>query len=400
VHLPQDVQRSSIPLMFIPSKSLIFRFLRLFIAGFWQAVWERVMDGIFILAAFVWAGVKGKLSAAAWRASVPDVLFPFVWAMCAVALVHLIRTGIVLCGQLAAENSLARPVKYRSGLYRADGNLDETWEAPTLITHYTLKIIGVVVLLSCFPVLLGYYSWIKRPRPLVSEDEIRLEAAQEDTKEHLTGNLYVSPSGDPTDSTFTFINGGATQISKHKLVCFINFMTYQNFLILDGDRVQIVQDTTVPIESMGDGESTTCLSNLVNKEKKLACADVTFEYHYAIKTQPDDWREKDFRFATRYVGGKFEWQRQPIHSARSQCEVPGTEMPDTSGYKRVTVCASGCDFQDIERAVDTSDCGSIVFFEQTDPLKHMTMARGCNPQKGWLIIKRSAHALEDAKRPL
>ncbi len=149
---------------------LIATFLRMFVAELWKAVWERIIDGVFIFAAFIYAGAKGHLSVAAWRTNSVDVLFPFIWAMCAIALFHLIRTGVLLHRQIARENITSQPVKRTSGLYRPDGQLDEEWENPIRISHHTSKVVGVVAFFGCAPILIAYGTWKLRPQPLAPED--------------------------------------------------------------------------------------------------------------------------------------------------------------------------------------------------------------------------------------
>jgi hypothetical protein len=144
------------------SPTLIKRFLRLFIREYWKPIWERIIDGALFLAAFVYANSNGKLSLQALKTNVLDALLPFVLALCIVALVHLIRTGILLSNRISEENAASEPSKHVSPILLADGNPLEKWTPAQMEKHFQIRIFGVVVLLSIFPVLISYFTWKMR----------------------------------------------------------------------------------------------------------------------------------------------------------------------------------------------------------------------------------------------
>jgi hypothetical protein len=192
-----------------PVRSLITRFLALFVKEFWKALWAKVIDAAFVLAAIVYAGKSGRLSAYAWRASVLDVAFPFIWAMCAIALIHLVRTGVLLSKQISAENAASQPTRQVSRIFGPDGQLSEKWEMPKLVKWHRSKILGIVILLSCVPLLLSYSSWVIRPRSFSSENgsptgeraRLHIERIQwlELRKEGLPLNVTIKNTG-PLDA--------------------------------------------------------------------------------------------------------------------------------------------------------------------------------------------------------
>jgi hypothetical protein len=252
----------------------------------------------------------------------------------------------------------------------------------------TVQLIIVAVIIVAIP-------WL----PIRLIRQAVLDKQEDDTFKHLTGQLYLPPSGDPVDSVFTFTNGGDVRIIEHRIFCRLNFVTYRdNTIIFDKGTLRVVQDSKVPIDAGGDGESAMCLSDLTNI--KLSCADITFEYHYAIETQPDNWKIKPFRFVTRKSSGQFDWHKQPIATPRSECDVPATAMPDTSKYKKITVCASGCSYKELQPAIDSASCGTVIYYEQPDiPYRGIHINQRCELQHRWLLIKRSVNALEEAKQP-
>src|SRR4029077_4986785 len=113
--------RSTIPFVPEPVRLLIIRFLTLFVQEFWKALWAKVVDGAFVLAAILYAGRSGRLSASAWRGSMVDVAFPFIGAMCAIALIHFVRTGVLLSRQISSENAASLPTRHVSRIFGPDG---------------------------------------------------------------------------------------------------------------------------------------------------------------------------------------------------------------------------------------------------------------------------------------
>ena len=144
------------------SPTLITRYLRLFIQEYWKPIWERIFDGALFIAAFIYANSKGKLSLDALKTNLLDALLPFIFTLCIVALVHLIRTGFLLAQRISEENASSKPRKYVSPILLSDGKPLEEWVPAPLEKHFRLRILGIVVFLSIFPVLISYSSWKMR----------------------------------------------------------------------------------------------------------------------------------------------------------------------------------------------------------------------------------------------
>ncbi len=187
-----------------PQLTLTDRFWRLFVQEFWKPVWERLIDGAIVIAALVYANSKRTLSPQTWRTNFFDVLFPFIWAMCFVALIHLIRTGFVLARQVAAGNASTKPVKHSSGLLRFDGTPDEEWVAGPVEKYFRIKIAVIVVVLSLFPVLLSYVSWklsYKVRAPQAESDHTEHSSSKPDNPKPVIPPIVPAPTGERAKKT-------------------------------------------------------------------------------------------------------------------------------------------------------------------------------------------------------
>ena len=225
-----------------------------------------------------------------------------------------------------------------------------------------------------------------------------LEDERNDTFLHLTGNIYSSPSGTATEAIFTIKNEGQTGLADHRLACVVNFAEYGTTMIFEKTPVWITASLGLPLSRGGGTQSTACLS-IVSNLQNLTCGDITYKYDYVLATQPGQWQSKTFRFVTMRFGNRLGWYGQPntTEAKPSPCQTEQNKMPDTSNYKRVSLCSSGCDYSDLKTAVDSSACGTVVYVEQTQP---MSRPIWFNPkicdQGHQLIIIRSADAKKDA----
>ena len=143
-----------------------------------------------------------------------------------------------------------------------------------------------------------------------------LEVQEQESFDKLTATIKLPPSGDPVGSIISIQNGGHFDINDHQVLCRINYETFENHLIFTYATNWIISKPMLPIRAGGDTESVVCLDQLVgysNATKKtgaapqLQCADITFQYDYAISTLPSFSRSKAFRFVTRNAARKFDW---------------------------------------------------------------------------------------------
>lgn len=139
--------------------SLTVRFWLQFTKDFWDSVWDAARDAVVVLAAVLYSGKKGNLSLSALRVNAVDVLFPFVWAMSLIALIHLVRTGIQLAKIVAQENAARLQIKHSSGILDADGKPREWFEPAPIVTHPKARTVAVVTVLALFPIGASFLSW-------------------------------------------------------------------------------------------------------------------------------------------------------------------------------------------------------------------------------------------------
>jgi hypothetical protein len=181
--------------------TILTEFFRLFFREFWKPVWERCIDGVLVFAAFIYAAKKGKLSVEAWTHNAIDVLIPFICAMCIVILIHLVRTGVLLNRNISQENASLKPTKHISSILQANGKPVEQWTLPSVIKHSQLKILGIVVVLSIFPIVVLFFSWninitqdAEEPTNKPHIHVIRIDTVQDGSKLYV--NVFYENDGD------------------------------------------------------------------------------------------------------------------------------------------------------------------------------------------------------------
>jgi hypothetical protein len=222
---------------------------------------------------------------------------------------------------------------------------------------------------------------------------------QDDTSNHLTAVVSIPPDGNPSGSIFTITNGGHSDIPIQDLHCRLNFLNYGDGRIVftPGD-VWITSPHIPPLSAGGDGRSDVCLGE-INIPYPLTCADVTLKFDYRIASQPSLTATKLFRFVAHNWSGHYAWYPQPVASQRSECETPDTEVGDTSNYAKIAACPSGCDYPDLQAAVSSAKCGTIIFYdarEVFDPLHPANINHPPCDKNHWIIVTASSNPSMDA----
>jgi hypothetical protein len=193
----------------------------------------------------------------------------------------------------------------------------------------------------------------------------KLDDQQSSVYQKLTATVELPPSGDPVESFFTIKNGSEVDISDDDTVCRINFASYDSGNVQSNTKDFLLGRPKAPLLAGDDGKSDFCAA-LRSEPDKLTCADVTWEYHYTISTQPQVWKSKPFRFATYKFGDRFLWHSEPTSETRSPC---ATRFPDVSQYTKVTVCLEqGCTYHALQTALDSVSCGTIIYYDRFEPL--------------------------------
>jgi len=211
------------------SPTLINRFLRLFIQEYWKPIWERVIDGALFIAAFVYANSKGKLSVEALKTNLLDALLPFILALCIIALVHLVRTGILLSKRISEENAASQPTKYVSPILLSDGHPIEEWLPAQVEEHFQIRILGIVVFLSVFPVLISYFTWMMRitfpsepahsseyvPKGFMQFSKAWFVNSKFSAKDRVTINMELTNQGEqPVDGVYVVFITDLVQVGR------------------------------------------------------------------------------------------------------------------------------------------------------------------------------------------
>lgn len=225
--------------------------------------------------------------------------------------------------------------------------------------------------------------------------ESSIMAAQEDTKLHLTAQMHLPPTGNPFDSIFTITNGSSNEIPQHTLDCQLNLVVFQGPLILDQGRNHIKSRLPLaPLSGYGDSDSVACLA-AISHDRPLACADLGFDYEYSISQQLDVKNSQPFRFV---YSPQFGWQSVPNKESGSRCESADTAMPDTSGYKIVTACPTGCDYERLQPAMNAATCGTVIYYdkqEKFDPQHPFTIPNTPCTANRQVVVIASANPLAD-----
>jgi hypothetical protein len=216
---------------------------------------------------------------------------------------------------------------------------------------------------------------------------VQIADQQEDSYQHLTGAVYLPPSGNPIYSIFTITNGGRTDIADHTLLCRINFAVFGTIVVDEGKK-WIRSQLPQPLRSGGDAESDSCLTGFIS-DRDLSCADITFSYEYSLVSQPSTFNSKSFRFITTSFAGKIGWYPQPISTPKSPCETEDVALPDTSHYRKVTVCSSGCNFTTLSEAAANTPCGTFIYMDRALlPVFDKKIEKACDAAN-WFIVKFS-----------
>lgn len=232
--------------------------------------------------------------------------------------------------------------------------------------------------------------------------ESKLEEIRKEVDSHLTGTMQLSSSGIPSEAIFSIVNSSNSTIPDYAFMCRINLATYGkgDIVLEDVKERLIMRQGKPPLGPHGDGESVQCMSGLVNLS--LYCADVTVNYDYVIETEPGVWYRKLFHFVTRSVNGKFDWYIQPAMMIHSPCESADTVVSDTSAYKRLTVCPSGCNYKKLQVALNSlnaASCGTIIYVDKTESWENVHVPGLACDKQHQMIVEASIDPKEATKHP-
>ena len=147
-----------------------------------------------------------------------------------------------------------------------------------------------------------------------------LEDQQNEVFSKLMPTISVprQPYGGVLDSTFTITNGGSIAIGpNHQLVCGVNLITFEGGNRMANSEQMIRQTIPFPIQPGGDSQSDPCLEQIFGGARPT-CIDMNFDIFYTLETQPEDNRQKEFRFTAQMEDG-FVWHPQPLKMSGSPC---------------------------------------------------------------------------------
>jgi hypothetical protein len=171
--------------------------------------------------------------------------------------------------------------------------------------------------------------------------DLKLEEQQKETFAKLNAEIRMPPSGNPFQSEITVTNGSSYVLSKHEVICGINAADFEFARKEDYEAWQKIPEnqrppmgglsgfswlttrpSTEPLEPYGDARTDICSPMLgINETNtRVSCMDVTIQIVYALETQPEIKKRKDFHFVAREIGGGFMWHNQPVESKMKYCQ--------------------------------------------------------------------------------
>jgi hypothetical protein len=158
----------------------------------------------------------------------------------------------------------------------------------------------------------------------------QLSYQQDDAFNGLSGKIELPDSKVNMNSTFTVTNNGHFEIGQYTLYCqIIRGESPHNHIHLGAVTSGPLSKT--PIEPGGDADSWFCVNDpgLHNyafglaggPNQSLACMDVRFGIQYSLSNQPNNVKEKLFRYVSE-EGRDFSWQQESLSAQVSPCDSP------------------------------------------------------------------------------
>ncbi len=192
-------------------------------------------------------------------------------------------------------------------------------------TVATLKYVGprkkkIIILISAIALFCACdYWWHIQRKTKEAELKAQTEASQrKDTYQFLTSFMSYEQGDDPLRSTFSYINGGNTDIIV------TNVCAHTTDLILgqaaglqNGHICMFSEGETHLIHAGGDGQSRPFLSGAIGG--RMSCADLTMFIDYNLVNQPGVQQEKQFRFVSRWSANGLRWLREEVNSPKRYC---------------------------------------------------------------------------------
>ena len=147
-----------------------------------------------------------------------------------------------------------------------------------------------------------------------------LEDQQTDVAAHLSVQPFMPKSGDVFKMGVTVMNGSATDINDHQVICWVMRLN-----MLPRGGIRHIGLTTMPVEitnlkAYGDAETSYCLS-MMPLQGTPSCADVVVEVEYSLSTQPTIRTSRSIRFVAK--GEDFSWHPQALNNLKGDyCPSP------------------------------------------------------------------------------